>query len=160
MDSIYMKSAIAEAEKAYAEGETPVGAVIVKDGGIIASAHNMTERLNDSTAHAELLAIQAAEKATGDRRLTGCALYVTMEPCPMCAGAILNAHIPRVVWGAADPKTGAAGSLVDLLHMPGCFQPEVTSGVLSGECAALLTDFFRALRRSRAEAKKGIIDAL
>ena len=160
MDSIYMKSAIAEAEKAYAEGETPVGAVIVRDGGIIASAHNMTERLNDSTAHAELLAIQAAEKATGDRRLTGCALYVTMEPCPMCAGAILNAHIPRVVWGAADPKTGAAGSLVDLLHMPGCFQPEVTSGVLSGECAALLTDFFRALRRSRAEAKKGIIDAL
>ena len=78
----------------------------------------------------------------------------------MCAGALLNAHIPRVVWGAADPKTGAAGSLVDLLHMPGCFQPEVTSGVLSGECAALLTDFFRALRRSRAEAKKGIIDAL
>ena len=160
MDSIYMKSAIAEAEKAYAEGETPVGAVIVRDGEIIASAHNMTERLKDSTAHAELLAIQAAEKATGDRRLTGCALYVTMEPCPMCAGAILNAHIPRVVWGAADPKTGAAGSLVDLLHMPGCFQPEVTSGVLSGECAALLTDFFRALRRSRAEAKKGIIDAL
>ena len=160
MDSIYMKSAIAEAEKAYAEGETPVGVVIVKDGEIIASAHNMTERLKDSTAHAELLAIQAAEKATGDRRLTGCALYVTMEPCPMCAGAILNAHIPRVIWGAADPKTGAAGSLVDLLHMPGCFQPEVTSGVLSGECAALLTDFFRALRRSRAEAKKGIIDAL
>ena len=80
--------------------------------------------------------------------------------CPMCAGAILNAHIPRVIWGAADPKTGAAGSLVDLLHMPGCFQPEVTSSVLSGECAALLTDFFRALRKSRAEAKKGIIDAL
>lgn len=86
MDSVYMKSAIAEAEKAYAEGETPVGAVIVRDGEIIASAHNMTERLNDSTAHAELMAIQAAEKATGDRRLTGCALYVTMEPCPMCAG--------------------------------------------------------------------------
>ena len=93
MDSIYMKSAIAEAEKAYAEGETPVGAVIVRDGEIIASAHNMTERLNDSTAHAELLAIQAAEKATGDRRLTGCALYVTMEPCPMCAGAALNSRI-------------------------------------------------------------------
>ena len=106
MDSIYMKSAIAEAEKAYAEGETPVGAVIVRDGGIIASAHNMTERLNDSTAHAELLAIQAAEKATGDRRLTGCALYVTMEPCPMCAGAALNSRIEEIVFGAWDPRDG------------------------------------------------------
>lgn len=108
MDSIYMKSAIAEAEKAYAEGETPVGAVIVRDGGIIASAHNMTERLNDSTAHAELLAIQAAEKATGDRRLTGCALYVTMEPCPMCAGAALNSRIEEIVFGAWDPRWAAA----------------------------------------------------
>ena len=109
MDSIYMKSAIAEAEKAYAEGETPVGAVIVKDGEIIASAHNMTERLNDSTAHAELLAIQAAEKATGDRRLTGCALYVTMEPCPMCAGAALNSRIEEIVFGAWDPEMGSCG---------------------------------------------------
>ena len=113
MDSIYMKSAIAEAEKAYAEGETPVGAVIVRDGGIIASAHNMTERLNDSTAHAELLAIQAAEKATGDRRLTGCALYVTMEPCPMCAGAALNSRIEEIVFGAWDPEMGSCGSRTD-----------------------------------------------
>ena len=101
-----------------------------------------------------------AARSLGTWNLADCTLIVTLEPCPMCAGAILNAHIPRVIWGAADSKTGAAGSLVDLLHMPGCFQPEVTSGVLSGECAALLTDFFRALRRSRAEAKKGIIDAL
>lgn len=114
MDSIYMKSAIAEAEKAYAEGETPVGAVIVKDGEIIASAHNMTERLNDSTAHAELLAIQAAEKATGDRRLTGCALYVTMEPCPMCAGAALNSRIEEIVFGAWDSEMGSCGSRTDV----------------------------------------------
>ena len=110
MDSIYMKSAIAEAEKAYAEGETPVGAVIVRDGEIIASAHNMTERLKDSTAHAELLAIQAAEKATGDRRLTGCALYVTMEPCPMCAGAALNSRIEEIVFGAWDSEMGSCPS--------------------------------------------------
>lgn len=114
MDSIYMKSAIAEAEKAYAEGETPVGAVIVKDGEIIASAHNMTERLKDSTAHAELLAIQAAEKATGDRRLTGCALYVTMEPCPMCAGAALNSRIEEIVFGAWDSEMGSCGSRTDV----------------------------------------------
>ena len=114
MDSIYMKSAIAEAEKAYAEGETPVGAVIVRDGEIIASAHNMTERLNDSTAHAELLAIQAAEKATGDRRLTGCALYVTMEPCPMCAGAALNSRIEEIVFGAWDSEMGSCGSRTDV----------------------------------------------
>lgn len=114
MDSVYMKSAIAEAEKAYAEGETPVGAVIVRDGEIIASAHNMTERLNDSTAHAELMAIQAAEKATGDRRLTGCALYVTMEPCPMCAGAALNSRIEEIVFGAWDPEMGSCGSRTDV----------------------------------------------
>ena len=114
MDSIYMKSAIAEAEKAYVEGETPVGAVIVKDGEIIASAHNMTERLNDSTAHAELLAIQAAEKAAGDRRLSGCALYVTMEPCPMCAGAALNSRIEEIVFGAWDSEMGSCGSRTDV----------------------------------------------
>lgn len=118
MDSVYMKSAIAEAEKAYAEGETPVGAVIVRDGEIIASAHNMTERLNDSTAHAELMAIQAAEKATGDRRLTGCALYVTMEPCPMCAGAALNSRIEEIVFGAWDPEMGSCGSRTDVTDGP------------------------------------------
>ena len=128
-----------------------VGAVIVKDGRVIGEGYHA----RCGEPHAERNAIAALTEPA-----EGADLYVTLEPCPRCAGAILNAHIPRVVWGAADPKTGAAGSLVDLLHMPGCFQPEVTSGVLSGECAALLTDFFRALRRSRAEAKKGIIDAL
>ena len=147
MDSIYMKSAIAEAEKAYAEGETPVGAVIVRDGEIIASAHNMTERLNDSTAHAELLAIQAAEKATGDRRLTGCALYVTMEPCPMCAGACLQTHIGRIVFGAWDAKLGACGSVWDIPRDPHVgLVPEVIGGVREAECGRLMTDFFARRR--------------
>ena len=147
MDSIYMKSAIAEAEKAYAEGETPVGAVIVRDGEIIASAHNMTERLNDSTAHAELLAIQAAEKATGDRRLTGCALYVTMEPCPMCAGACLQTHVGRIVFGAWDAKLGACGSIWDIPRDPHVGHvPEVIGGVRESECARLMTDFFDGKR--------------
>ena len=147
MDSIYMKSAIAEAEKAYAEGETPVGVVIVKDGEIIASAHNMTERLNDSTAHAELLAIQAAEKAAGDRRLTGCALYVTMEPCPMCAGACLQTHVGRIVFGAWDAKLGACGSIWDIPRDPHVGHvPEVIGGVRESECARLMTDFFAGKR--------------
>ena len=149
MDSIYMKSAIAEAEKAYAEGETPVGAVIVKDGEIIASAHNMTERLKDSTAHAELLAIQAAEKATGDRRITGCALYVTMEPCPMCAGAIINSRIKRVVFGAYDPKAGSCGSVNNLFAFPYNHSPEVEGGFMQDECALLLKQFFAELRRTK-----------
>ena len=149
MDSIYMKSAIAEAEKAYAEGETPVGAVIVRDGEIIASAHNMTERLNDSTAHAELLAIQAAEKATGDRRLTGCALYVTMEPCPMCAGAIINSRIKRVVFGAYDPKAGSCGSINNLFDFPYNHSPKIEGGFMQDECALLLKRFFSDLRKTK-----------
>ena len=151
MDSIYMKSAIAEAEKAYAEGETPVGAVIVKDGEIIASAHNMTEWLKDSTAHAELLAIQAAEKATGDRRLTGCALYVTMEPCPMCAGAVIGAQLGRVVYGGKDPSMGAMGSVVRLQSYPLGAASVVCGGVLGDECSGLLRSFFAELRKRRRE---------
>lgn len=146
MDSIYMKSAIAEAEKAYAEGETPVGAVIVRDGEIIASAHNMTERLNDSTAHAELLAIQAAEKATGDRRLTGCALYVTMEPCPMCAGAALNSRIEEIVFGAWDPEMGSCGSRTDVTDGRLPRRAKTMGGVLKEDCQRLLRDFFREKR--------------
>lgn len=146
MDSIYMKSAIAEAEKAYAEGETPVGAVIVRDGEIIASAHNMTERLNDSTAHAELLAIQAAEKATGDRRLTGCALYVTMEPCPMCAGAALNSRIEEIVFGAWDSEMGSCGSRTDVTDGRLPRRAKTMGGVLEEDCQRLLRDFFREKR--------------
>ena len=162
MDDIaMMREALALAQAAADDGEVPVGCVVaMPDGRIVGRGRNRREKGRSALAHAELEAIGEACRTLGGWRLWQCALYVTLEPCPMCAGAILNAHIPRVVWGAADPKTGAAGSLVDLLHMPGCFQPEVTSSVLSGECAALLTDFFRALRKSRAEAKKGIIDAL
>ena len=137
MDSIYMKSAIAEAEKAYAEGETPVGAVIVKDGEIIASAHNMTERLKDSTAHAELLAIQAAEKATGDRRLTG---------CPMCAGAALNSRIEEIVFGAWDSEMGSCGSRIDVTDGRLPRRAKTMGGVLEEDCQRLLRDFFREKR--------------
>lgn len=159
-DEQWMREALALAREAAADGEVPVGCVVTHGERIVGRGRNRRECGKSALAHAELEAIAEACKTLGGWRLWQCALYVTLEPCPMCAGAILNAHILRVIWGAADPKTGAAGSLVDLLHMPGCFQPEVTSGVLSGECAALLTDFFRALRKSRAEAKKGIIDAL
>lgn len=146
MDSVYMKSAIAEAEKAYAEGETPVGAVIVRDGEIIAAAHNMTERLNDSTAHAELLAIQAAERAAGDRRLTGCALYVTMEPCPMCAGAALNSRIEEIVFGAWDGEMGSCGSRTDLTDGRLQRGARTVGGVMEKECKRLLSGFFREKR--------------
>lgn len=146
MDSIYMKSAIAEAEKAYAEGETPVGAVIVKDGEIIAAAHNMTEQLRDSTAHAELLAIQAAEKSTGDRRLSGCALYVTMEPCPMCAGAALNSRIEEIVFGAWDDEMGSCGSRTDVTDGRLSRRARVMGGVMEEECRELLRGFFRERR--------------
>ena len=132
--------------KAYAEGETPVGAVIVRDGGIIASAHNMTERLKDSTAHAELLAIQAAEKATGDRRLTGCALYVTMEPCPMCAGAALNSRIEEIVFGTWDSEMGSCGSRTDVTDGRLPRRAKTMGGVLEEDCQRLLRDFFREKR--------------
>ncbi|MBS5662364.1 MAG: nucleoside deaminase [Clostridium sp.] len=128
MDSVYMKSAIAEAEKAYAEGETPVGAVIVRDGEIIASAHNMTERLNDSTAHAELMAIQAAEKATGD------------------TGAALNSRIEEIVFGAWDPEMGSCGSRTDVTDGRLPRRAKTMGGVLEEDCQRLLRDFFREKR--------------
>ena len=142
-----MGLALEEAAKAAALGEVPVGAVVARHGEVIAAAHNTRETEKNALHHAELLAIDAACKALGGWRLWQCTLYVTLEPCPMGAGAILNAHLPRVVFGASDPKSGAAGSLVDLLHLPGCFQPEVSGGILEAECSQALREFFRALRR-------------
>ena len=149
----YMKEALRQAKKAYALGEVPIGCVIVHEGKIIGRGYNRRNTDKNTLAHAEITAINKASRKLGDWRLEGCTLYVTLEPCPMCAGAILNAHLPRVVFGAKDPKSGAAGSLVDLLHLPGCFQPEVSGGILEAECSQALRDFFRTLRQARASCK-------
>ncbi len=147
----FMEEALTEAELAYKNGETPVGAVVVKDGEIVSRAHNRTEELKDPSAHAELLALAAASEILGDRSLSGCVLYVTMEPCPMCAGACLNFRIGAVVYGAYDKRAGAFGSVSDLGS--GAFGQRVTAvgGVMREECAKLLNDFFRERRQNGAE---------
>lgn len=146
-DEHWMRQALAEAEAAAAEGEVPVGAVIVHGGRIIGRGRNARERLNDPTAHAEMVAITAAAAAIGDWRLEDCTLYVTLEPCPMCMGACLNARIPRIVYAAREPKAGACGSVVDLRAPPGFnHRVEVTGGVLQEPCAGLLVRFFRSRR--------------
>ena len=149
-----MLQALRLAREALALGEVPVGAVIVRDGSILAQAHNLRELLSDPTAHAERLAITLAGRALGSWRLTGCTLYVTLEPCPMCAGAIVQARIARVVYGAADPKAGACRSLYRLADDPRFnHRAEVCGGALGRECSELLTEFFRSKRpdRSRPE---------
>ena len=146
-DADFMREALRQARKAFDAEEVPVGAVIVRAGKIIARAYNQVELLKDATAHAEMLAITQAEAAVADWRLNGCDLYVTKEPCPMCAGAIVHARIPRVVFGCPDERGGAAGSVVNLLQMPTLnHRCELTAGVLREECAALLQSFFRARR--------------
>lgn len=149
-DEQYMHLAIEEARKAAAMGEVPIGAVIEKEGKIIASAHNLREIEQKATAHAELLAIEAACRAVGFWRLNGCTLYVTLEPCPMCAGAIVQSRIERLVYGAADPKGGCAGTLMNLVQDDRFnHRAEITAGVLAEECGAMLSDFFKALRTNR-----------
>jgi len=144
----YMQLAIEQARQAEAAGDVPVGAVIVRDGQLVAAAHNQREQLRDPTAHAEMIAITQAADAVGSWRLTGCTLYVTLEPCPMCAGAILQARLPRVVYGAADPKAGAVETLYRLLADPRMnHQTEVLAGLLGAECGKLLSDFFAEQRR-------------
>ena len=146
-DEYFMREALRQAEKAYATDEVPVGTVIVREGKIIARAHNQVELLKDATAHAEMLALTQAEAAIGDWRLTDCELYVTKEPCAMCAGALVHTRIRRVIFGCADPSAGAAGSMMNLLQIPALnHHCEVTSGVLQKECAAILLDFFRKRR--------------
>jgi tRNA(adenine34) deaminase len=156
-DSHFMRLALQEAAAAAAEDEVPIGAVIVRknpDGSrqVIAAAHNQREQLHDPTAHAEMIAITQAAGVLGDWRLEGCTLYVTLEPCPMCAGAIVLARVPRVVYGAADPKAGAAASLYRLLDDGRLnHRAEVAAGVLAKECGAILTRFFG---QKRSEGKK------
>ena len=146
-DEYFMREALRHAQKAYAADEVPVGVVVVRDGKIIARAHNQVELLKDATAHAEMLALTEAEAAIGNWRLTDCDLYVTKEPCAMCAGALVHTRIRRVIFGCADLAGGAAGSMMNLLQMPGLnHRCEITSGVLQKECAALLHDFFRSRR--------------
>src|SRR5204863_9886560 len=139
----YMRMAYQEAEAALAENEVPIGAVIVHDNRVIAAAHNQREQLRDPTAHAEMIAITQAAEALGSWRLEGCTLYVTLEPCPMCAGAILQARVPVVVYGAADPKAGAVHTLFGLLSDRRLnHQAQIVPGVLADRCGELLTKFF------------------
>ena len=146
-DERYMLEAVKEAARAAEEGEVPVGAVIVKDGQIIARAHNRIEAARRSSAHAEMLAIEAAEAALDAKWLTGATMYVTLEPCSMCAGAMVLARIARLVIGADDPKTGACGSLYDIAGDGRLnHKIEITRGVLAEECSALLKEFFRSRR--------------
>lgn len=147
-DSYFMGEALRQAARAAAAGEVPVGAVIVRAGRVIARAFNQVELLKDATAHAEMLAVTQAEAVQGDWRLTDCTLYVTKEPCPMCAGAIVHARLARVVYGAHDPKAGAAGSALNLLQFPTLnHRCAITGGVREAECRALLQSFFAAQRK-------------
>ncbi|KFM93970.1 cytidine and deoxycytidylate deaminase zinc-binding region family protein [Paenibacillus macerans] len=143
-----MKEAIREAKKAEAIGEVPIGAVIVLGDEIVGRGHNLRESSRDGTAHAEMIAIREASVHLDAWRLLDCRLYVTLEPCPMCAGAIVQCRVPHVVYGAPDPKAGCAGTLMNLLQEPRFnHRTEVTAGVLQEECASLLTSFFRRLRQ-------------
>ncbi len=148
-DERYLREAIAEARAAEAAGEVPVGAILVAADGetILARGNNQVLRASDPTAHAEMVALRAAGSALGNYRLLGCTLYCTLEPCAMCAGAILHARIARLVYAAADPKAGACGSALAVLNHPQLnHKVEVTSGLLTDECGTMLTEFFRARR--------------
>jgi tRNA(adenine34) deaminase len=145
----FMHEALRQAQKAFRAEEVPVGAVVVRAGRIIAKAYNQVEMLKDATAHAEMLAITQAEAAVGDWRLNDCDLYVTKEPCAMCAGALVHVRMRRVIFGCADERSGGAGGIINLLQMPTFnHRCDITSGVLQQECAALLQSFFRARRRT------------
>ena len=146
-DEKWMRLCIAEAEKARACGEIPIGALIVKDGEVIARAHNLCEQSNDATAHAELLSVSEACRKVGSWRLSGCTMYVTLEPCPMCAGAAVNARIGRVVYGARNPRMGACESLIRLSKYPLEVPTECKGGVLEEECLALMHGFFSQKRK-------------
>lgn len=146
----YMREALAEAEKAYALGEVPIGAVVVLDGAVIGRGHNQRELLKDSTAHAEVLALREAARRMGDWRLNGTVVYSTIEPCPMCAGAMVQFRVKTLVYGAADPKAGAVDSVIDVVRQPRFnHQVEVVAGVLEEECRSIIRRFFRELREKK-----------
>jgi tRNA(adenine34) deaminase len=163
-DAIFMRQALSQAQNAWALGEVPVGALIVKDGEIIATGFNQPIGTHDMTAHAEIMALRAAASILGNYRLPGCELYVTLEPCVMCAGAMMHARLARVVYGALDPKTGACGSVLDLFAQERLnHHTLVTGGVLGPECGQLLKDFFTTrraavLRRSAEASGSGMVD--
>ena len=149
-DESFMKQAVKQAKKAYDKLETPIGCVIVHEDKIIARGYNKRNMKKNTLAHAEILAINKASKVLGDWRLEDCTMYVTLEPCPMCAGAIVQARIPRVVIGSMNPKAGCAGSVLNLLQQDGLnHQVEITKGVLAEECSGLMTSFFRELRKKK-----------
>lgn len=151
-DEHYMQYALEEAKKAATKGEVPIGAVLVYKDNIIARGANQREAKQTTLSHAELFAIEEGNEKIGSWRLEDCTLYVTLEPCPMCAGAIIQSRIKRVVYGASDPKAGCAGTLMDLLQEARFnHQAEVTQGVLQNECSALLKDFFKAMRERKYE---------
>lgn len=157
-DAFYMRAALAEAAQAYALGEVPIGAVLVDETGeIVARGHNLRERDHDATAHAEMIAIRAACERLGRWRLSGLTLYVTIEPCPMCAGAIVMSRVDRVVYGGTDYKAGACESLFNIPGHPALnHHPEVTAGVLAEECAGIMKRFFRERRARKKVAQKNI----
>jgi tRNA(adenine34) deaminase len=149
-DERYMRDALASARRALAHGDVPVGAAVVKDGVVIARGRNARERDSDPTAHAEIVAIRRAARRLGSWRLSGCTLYVTLEPCAMCAGAMVLARLPRLVYGATDPKAGFTGSLGDLVRHPRLnHRVDVTKGVLAAECGRILVEFFRERRAEK-----------
>lgn len=152
-DEDYMREALSLAKKAAELGEVPVGAVAVWDGKIVGRGYNRRETDKNALRHAEIAAIDEACRTLGGWRLWKCDLYVTLEPCPMCAGAILNARVRRVIFGAPDEKNGSCGSVVNLFELPYTHKPELCGGVLANESAALLSDFFRDLRKKREEEK-------
>lgn len=153
-DEKYMKEAIRQAKKAYQREETPIGCVIVCEGRIIARGYNKRNWKKNTLAHAEIIAINKASRIIGDWRLENCTMYVTLEPCPMCAGAIVQARIPRVVVGSMNPKAGCAGSVINLLQTPRFnHQAELITGILADECSRLMTGFFKELRQKRKKEK-------
>jgi tRNA(adenine34) deaminase len=148
-DEYFMRLALREAERASAHEDVPIGALLVRDGEVLSAAHNERERRQDPTAHAEILALREAAQALGSWRVLDATLYVTLEPCAMCAGAIVLARVPRVVYGASDPKAGASGSVLDVLAEPRLnHRPEVRGGLLGQECGQLLSEFFASRRGS------------